>query len=199
MSEAQTEEIEQAVLVRRSRFSLLKLGVLAIFAWIFFGAAFGYGSEEMSFAAILVANTDLTLHEFGHMLFCSGGKGICYAGGTIFQLLVPVICISYFLLARKFFSASLLVFWLGENIINSSYYMATAIDMEGIYFSPWEGIMSKAQNPGLVTDWNYLFGSWGVLSAAPAIAQAVNILGFVVMIAAVICGIISSRPDEEEF
>jgi hypothetical protein len=77
--------------------------------------------------------------------------------------------------------------------------MATAIDMEGIYFSPWEGIMSKAQNPGLVTDWNYLFGRWDVLIYAPVIAQAVNISGFIVMMAAVVCGIMFSRKGEEEF
>lgn len=188
----------QAVLVSKRPFSLLKLGILAIFSWIFFKAAFGYGSGEMSFAAVLVANTDLTIHEFGHMLFCGGGEGICYAGGTILQFLVPLSCILYFLFTRRYFSASLVLFWLGENLINSSYYMATAIDMEGIYFSPWEGIMSKAQNPGLITDWNYLFGRWGVLSHAPAIAEAVNVFGFAVMAAAVVCGIRGSRKGEEE-
>jgi hypothetical protein len=80
-----------------------KLAVLAIFAWIFFRAAFGYGSGEMSFAAVLVANADLAIHEFGHMLFCGGGEGICYAGGTILQFFVPFFCIFYFFLLAGFF------------------------------------------------------------------------------------------------
>lgn len=194
-----TNDGGQAVPALRRRFSILKLGVLAIFAGIFLGAAFSYGSEKMSFAAILVANADLAIHEFGHMLFCGAGEGVCYAGGTVLQLAVPFFFTLYFLLTRRYFSASLVLFWLGENLIGVAHYMATAIDMEGIYFSPWEGMMSKAQNPGLVTDWNYLFGSLGVLAHAPVIAQAVNISGLAVMAAAVVCGLLSTRKEEEEF
>lgn len=59
--------------------------------------------------------------------------------------------------------------------------------------------MSKAQDPGLVTDWNYMFSCLGVLEHTPTISEATDVLGFLVMIAAFIFGIISSRKGEEEF
>ncbi len=141
------EAEKEAVSARKRRFSPLKLGVLAIFAWVFFKAALCYGSEEMSSAAVLVANADLAIHEYGHILLCGGGEGLCYAGGTILQLLAPLSFILYFLFTRQYFSASLVTFWLGENIIGISHYMATAIDMEGIYFSPWGGGNVEGSGP----------------------------------------------------
>jgi len=71
-------------------------------------------------------NASFIFHEAGHLLFTPFGEFISFLGGTIMQLLVPFSFVVYFLLRIDFFSTGVCLFWLGENIINISYYIADA-------------------------------------------------------------------------
>ncbi len=39
---------------------------------------------------------NLGIHELGHMLFRPAGEFLCIAGGTILQLLIPIISVFMF-------------------------------------------------------------------------------------------------------
>lgn len=71
-------------------------------------------------------NTNLLMHESGHVFFGGGGELISALGGTIMQILVPVFVIMYFELKRKKFESGFGLFWLGQNLVNISIYIRDA-------------------------------------------------------------------------
>lgn len=67
---------------------------------------------------------DFIFHEAGHFLFGFMGEFISVLGGTAGQLLVPTLFLAAVLYRRQFLSASYFMFWMGQNLINISPYIA---------------------------------------------------------------------------
>lgn len=112
---------------------------------------------------------NLPFHEFGHILFGIFGETVQFLGGTISQLMWPVILIIYFLRRKELLSASFCMFWFGENFLNISKYIADARAM----LLPLVG--------GGIHDWNVLLSKWGLLKYDHAIATTVFVIGSVLM------------------
>lgn len=77
----------------------------------------------------ILGNFDLIIHEAGHWIFMFFGEFMHILGGSLTQILVPCVFVGYFLFSRQFYSASLLLMWVGYNILDVSIYMADAIVM----------------------------------------------------------------------
>ncbi len=95
---------------------------------------------------------NIPFHEAGHVLLMPFGRTLHILGGTLGQLAVPAILAGYFLLKQRGpFSAAVCFWWFGENIVDSSFYMADAralkLDLIG----------------GGEHDWNNLFYDFGLL------------------------------------
>jgi hypothetical protein len=102
---------------------------------------------------------NLAFHEAGHLFLGFAGKTVTYLGGTLGQLAVPALLCGYFLLRQgQPFAAALCAWWLGENLINISIYMADARSLA----LPLVG--------GGDHDWNELFFGFGLL-AEPEVAR----------------------------
>ena len=73
-----------------------------------------------------IDNADLVIHEAGHFFFMFFGEFIHFAGGTLMQILLPLLIAWYFFrnMYRTGLQVSLL--WLGQNFINISVYAADA-------------------------------------------------------------------------
>ncbi len=99
---------------------------------------------------------DLIAHEAGHLLFGYFGEFILVIGGTLGQLLVPAGIGVYFMTRREFFSATVLLFWLGQNFLNISVYVKDAAAME----LPMVGIGGG----DVIHDWNYLLLKLNILA-----------------------------------
>ncbi|MCE1189692.1 MAG: hypothetical protein LWX56_11195 [Ignavibacteria bacterium] len=108
----------------------------------------------------------LIIHEAGHFLLGWGGDTITALGGTIMQLLVPLLLIIFSLSnrMRKFLQFSLLL--LAQNCINISTYAADAKDMKLKLFG----------GPGVKHDWNYILTKYDALGSCNEIAT-----GFIVL------------------
>jgi hypothetical protein len=109
-------------------------------------------------------NANLLFHEAGHLLFTPFGEFISFLGGSIMQLLVPLSVVVYFLLRLDYFSTGVCLFWLGENIINISYYIADA----------------QIQAIPLLTgihDWGYILGKLDLLDQAVFFGKIAFYLG----------------------
>lgn len=74
----------------------------------------------------LLDHADLAIHEAGHVLFAPFGEFIGIAGGTLLQLVVPLVFCIYFALRREFYAASILVFWISQSLFNVATYIADA-------------------------------------------------------------------------
>jgi hypothetical protein len=69
---------------------------------------------------------NLLIHEGGHGIFRIFGEFIYFAGGTIMQMLIPILfVIVYWRLCNRFI-VQLSMVWLGENLMNISVYVADA-------------------------------------------------------------------------
>ncbi|HZV59290.1 MAG TPA: hypothetical protein VFF42_03055 [Candidatus Eremiobacteraceae bacterium] len=112
---------------------------------------------------------NLMFHEAGHVIFSWLGRTIMILGGTLGELLVPLICAIYFFTQREVFGVAFSVFWFFENFPYIGTYMADA--RAGAL--PLVG--------GGEHDWEMLFTQWGLIMQDQSIGGTVRFLGWLGM------------------
>jgi hypothetical protein len=114
---------------------------------------------------------NLMIHEAGHLFFSWGGYTLMLLGGTLGELLAPLLCALYFYFHGKTYGFAFCAFWFFENFLYIGTYMKDA----------------RACALPLVNseigDWTILFGQWGLLPADLKIGQFVRTLGWLGMCA----------------
>jgi len=131
---------------------------------------------------------DLPIHETGHLVFAWGGEVITALGGTLFQLIVPLMFVVYFWRRGDRHAASVPLWWVGQNCWNIARYVADAQAME----LPLVG--------GGEHDWNYLLTVWDVLPRDAQLAQSIRFMGTLIAAASVWIGwwaLSPSRPGPD--
>lgn len=113
---------------------------------------------------------NLPFHEFGHLFFAPFGETLAILGGTIMQIAIPFGIMLNFLYRREPAGFAFSGFWVGENFLYTSVYVADARKMD----LPLVG--------GGEHDWNILLSKWGLLSSDAFIARLFSTFGWVVMI-----------------
>lgn len=72
-------------------------------------------------------NINLPFHEFGHVLFSPFGRFMTILGGSLFQIMMPLIAMfSFSLQMRDNFAAAIMLWWTGQNFIDVAPYIADA-------------------------------------------------------------------------
>ena len=115
---------------------------------------------------------DLPIHETGHLLFRPFGEFMMFAGGSIFQVVVPAVFVGYFIWHEKYYSAAIVLFWVGQSFINIHIYASDAVNMN----LPLVG--------GGLHDWNYLLRETGLLGKTAAVASFFRLVGSLIILAA---------------
>ena len=69
---------------------------------------------------------NLNFHEAGHTLFIFFGDFLHVLGGSFLQLFIPIIFMLYFLRRSEYFSSTVMLWWLGDNLTDVGIYMADA-------------------------------------------------------------------------
>jgi len=133
---------------------------------------------------------DLIAHEAGHLLFEYFGEFMLVIGGTLGQLLIPAGIALYFASRREFHSSTVVLFWLGQSLLNVSVYVkdAAAMDLPLVSLGGGDSIH----------DWNWLLLKFNVLAWDQAIGNSVYVLGVLVIIASVMLGFYFSFDKKEE-
>src|SRR5690349_18680640 len=72
-------------------------------------------------------NIDLPIHEFGHLLFRPFGEFMMVAGGSLFQVIFPAVFVGYFFWQKKYYSSAIVLFWVGQSLLNVFVYAADAV------------------------------------------------------------------------
>jgi hypothetical protein len=108
---------------------------------------------------------NLAFHEAGHLFLTPFGMTLHVLGGTLAQLLVPLLCAGHFLRAGKRFEPWVCLFWAGESLMYTAVYMADAVDM-----------MLPLVGGGEIHDWNWLLRRWGLLPHCRLLAGATHAL-----------------------
>lgn len=135
---------------------------------------------------------DLPIHEFGHLLFRPLGEFMMIAGGSLFQIIMPAIFVGYFWWNEKYYSAAIVLFWVGQSILNVFIYAADAVVMQLVLTSGFTG------TEGSFHDWNYLLTSTGLINSTKTVANFIRLLGTLTILAAGIGAIYYSIYPQKE-
>jgi hypothetical protein len=162
--------------------NILKLVVALIASLYFFWCAYD------PYQWHLIDGVNLVIHEAGHVIFRLFGEFLMIAGGSLFQVIMPALFFGYFCYQRKFYSASLVLFWVGEGILNVSVYAGDSVVMQ----------LPLLGGQDSLHDWNYLLSSMNLLSATAQIAGAIRVLGTIVIALAAFGSIRFARQEQEE-
>jgi len=170
------KELERKLNYPKAAFSALLAG---------YGVICARSVDEGSF----LDRVDLIAHEAGHLLFGYFGEFIMVIGGTIGQLLVPAGIVAYFLMREEFFSATVALFWVGQNLLNISVYVkdAAAMELPLVNIGGGDGIH----------DWNWLLLKFNLIHHDQAIGTMVYGLGVLIMVVAVGLGFWVSYESAE--
>jgi hypothetical protein len=159
----------------------LKVGFAVLIA--IYGIVLARDFEEPRF----LDNVDHIPHEAGHMLFSWFGQFLMVLGGTIGQLVPPIGFAIYFWMRRELFSFSVVLFWVGQNLLNIARYIKDAQAMDLPLVSVGGG--------DAIHDWNYLLRSVNLLRHDQGIGNFVLVSGLLLMLGSVLLTFFYSRAQ----
>jgi hypothetical protein len=103
------------------------------------------------------------------------GYTLAILGGTLLELIVPFACAVLFFLRREVPGVAFCLFWFFENFLYIGHYMATARSMD-------IQLVGSGEH-----DWEILFTQWHILVHDQQIGHATQALGWLGMLATVVC------------
>jgi hypothetical protein len=127
--------------------------------------------DDSGFLFLDYAN--LIIHEAGHPFFSYFGHTLMILGGTLGELIVPLLCAAFFFYHRQTYGFAFSLFWFFENFLYIGTYMSDA-----------RTLILPLVN-GDESDWTILFGQWGVLLYDQKIGGFTRQLGWLGMLAVV--------------
>ena len=131
-------------------------------------AGVGYLANTGERWVYVLDSANLVFHEAGHPLFgMLLGNRITVYGGTLGQLVFPIVATTSFWLRREAVSFALCMAWIFENFWNISRYMADA----RVHILP---LVGNGEH-----DWTEIFSRWHVLHRDTGIAGLVSILAWI--------------------
>jgi hypothetical protein len=146
---------------------------IAGIGWLCFYALFLLYAALDRGGFLFLDYVNLIIHEGGHLFFTWFGETLMILGGTLGELLVPLLCAAYFFFHRETTGFAFCSFWFFENFPYIGTYMADA----------------RAQALPLVGsgehDWEILFGQWGLLAQDQKIGGIMRTLGWLGMLVTV--------------
>ncbi|MDB5805415.1 MAG: uncharacterized protein JWN73_2737 [Betaproteobacteria bacterium] len=156
------------------------LAVVALWTvWLFKSTSVVEGEYGSNFLHGIV----LIFHEAGHVIFMLFGRFITILGGSLNQVLVPMILAGALLIQRRDPFGAAIFFWLaGFSVVDVALYMYDAFDPHMPLLGGGTGADRDSH------DWQNLFGDMGLLRHARGIGMAFAMLGRAMMLAALAWG-----------
>lgn len=165
-------------------YSLIWIG-LVVWGWQFLSMDWQSAEIMNSF----FHNVDLIFHEAGHVLFMPFGRFMMFLGGSLFQILLPLLFVGAFLWVNKdAFAASVCLWWAGQSMMDVAPYIGDARALR----LPLLGGGTGADTPGS-HDWANILRSLGMLGQDTRIAAVVDFIGSGVLLIALAWGLYMLR------
>jgi hypothetical protein len=118
---------------------------------------------------------NLGIHELGHVIFGFMGQFLGIAGGTIFQLFVPIFAVWNFYRQNDFFSIALSFGWLSTSLFSVATYASDARALE-------LPLVSLFGSDNVVHDWEYLLSTMNILQYDTVVGGIFRILAVISML-----------------
>lgn len=134
---------------------------------------------------------NLVFHEAGHIIFAPFGNFMMTLGGSLFQVLIPLICAGTFLFQQEdAFGASVCLWWAGESLLDLSPYIDDARSLQLMLLGGPAGAVEGH-------DWEAILMALGWLHLDHAIAKGAWWLGATVMGGALAYGFFTIRRSSD--
>lgn len=108
------------------------------------------------------------IHQWGHWMFQLGGDLLAISGGTILQILFPMVLLGIAIYRKKYFSFAYYLSWFGTCLLSVGTYMTDA-RFQGL------ATLISGDGPKEVHDWQFLAGKMGFLMSSSYIGTAIQI------------------------
>ncbi len=139
------------------------------------------GVDWESIGSSFLHNVNLPFHEFGHVLFMPFGRFMTILGGSLFQILLPLIFLwAFSFQQRDNFAASIMLWWCGQNFIDVAPYIKDA---------PYRTIPLIRGMGEEAHDWGNLLTMTGQLDSANTLANMSFAMGSLIIVLAMIWAI----------
>jgi len=116
---------------------------------------------------------NLVFHEAGHPIFAPLGEFMMVLGGSLMQILVPLVCAGAFLFQQDDeFGASVCAWWAGESLMDLAPYINDARDLKLMLLGgpadeveghDWENILTSLR--WIHLDHTIARGAWWIAAA----------------------------------
>jgi hypothetical protein len=127
---------------------------------------------------------NLVFHEAGHVLFLPFGRFVSVLGGSLLQVLVPLLCAGAFLWQHgNRFACAVCSWWAGQSLVDVAPYIADARALQLTLIGGRTGAEVEGH------DWEYLLTSLGWLQWDVALGRATHLAGSAAMVAALLWAI----------
>jgi hypothetical protein len=125
---------------------------------------------------------NLPFHEAGHILFRPFGSFFRVLGGSLMQILIPLVCVFAFIFStRDLFGAAVASWWTGESLMDLAPYISDARALKLILLGGVTGRDVEDYH-----DWEYLLRETGLLRHDITIGWIAHIVGLLIMLSALL-------------
>jgi hypothetical protein len=150
-----------------------------VWGWRLYAMDVSAGEMGGSFMHLII----LVFHEAGHVLFIPLGRFMTVLGGSLMQVLLPLVLMGAFLYGlggtrRDSFAASLMLWWAGVAVLDVAPYIWDAYDPKLMLLGGQTGAESDGH------DWQNILGDLGLIGRAHLLGSIAHNLGLVLMLAA---------------
>lgn len=128
---------------------------------------------------------NLPFHEAGHVIMGIFGHFIGSLGGTLGQLVMPLVCMATFLIkTRDTFAASFCLWWFGLNFMDIAPYIADARSLS----MPLLGGNTGMDSPYGFHDWEFILKETGLINYDLTIASLSMNSGRIIVFLSILWG-----------
>jgi TfoX C-terminal domain len=161
-------------------FDIGRLSVVLFMAW------YGFLNLEHPDRWLFLDGVNLIIHEAGHVLWRIFGEFLYFLGGSLTQILVPLVFVVYFWRSAQRFAACVAAFWTATSLFNLSVYIGDARAME----------LPLLGGDNVEHDWNWILSSLNALNADHFLSSIVYTFGLLYLALSVFGGLYFAKGDE---
>ena len=151
---------------------------LAYSGWMYISLSIQRSQTRVGVIDYILGMANLVFHEAGHIILMPLGSFLSTLGGSLFQVLIPTVCLVAFLRQRDAFAAAVMLWWTGQNLIELAPYINDARAQRLILL----GGVTGRDAPGY-HDWNNLLSRLGLLEWDATLARLADAAGSLLILA----------------
>ncbi|HEX6214946.1 MAG TPA: hypothetical protein VFZ38_09020 [Vicinamibacterales bacterium] len=164
--------LEDEALAGPTRWARIAL-VAGLVYWTWQFAFTPLGQDAMD-AFIHLPN--LVFHEAGHLIFSPLGQFMTVLGGSLMQVLIPIVAAIAFIRQEQTFGAAICVWWAGQNLVDLAPYIADARALQLVLLGGRTGAEVEGH------DWEFILTRLRLVHRDQAIGRVAHAAGMLTMI-----------------